>query len=50
MNLYELFTLGVSIKYIVVSILYMHINVPMTFNELKVPHTLQAFSHILLGL
>ena len=30
MNLYELFILGVNIKYIV---LYKHINVPMAFKE-----------------
>ena len=36
MNLYELFILGVNIKYIVFSILYKHINVPMAYKELKV--------------
>ena len=35
MNLYGLFILGVNIKYIVFSILYRHINVPMAFKELK---------------
>ena len=34
MNLYGLFILGVNIKYIVISILYRHINVPMAFKEL----------------
>ena len=35
MNLYELFILGVNnIKYIVFSILYRHINVPMACKEL----------------
>ena len=34
MNLYELFILGVNIKYIVFSILYGHINVPMACKEL----------------
>ena len=33
MNLYELFILGVNIKYIVSSILYRHINVPMACKE-----------------
>ena len=36
MNLYGLFILGVNIKYIVFSILYRHINVPMAFKELSV--------------
>ena len=35
MNLYGLFILGVNIKYIVFSILYRHINVPMAFKELR---------------
>ena len=35
MNLYGLFILGVNIKYIVFSILYRHINVPMAFKELN---------------
>ena len=34
MNLYELFISGVNIKYIVFSILYWHINVPMACKEL----------------
>ena len=34
MNLYELFILGVNIKYIVFSILYRHINVPTACKEL----------------
>ena len=34
MNLYGLFILGVNIKYIVISILYRHINVPMALKEL----------------
>ena len=34
MNLYELFILGVNIKYVVFSILYKHINVPMAYKEL----------------
>ena len=34
MNLYGLFILGVNIKYIVFSILYRHINVPMALKEL----------------
>ena len=33
-NLYEPFILGVNIKYIVLSILYRHINVPMACKEL----------------
>ena len=37
MNLYEHFILGVNIKYIVFSILYRHINVPMACKELSVP-------------
>ena len=35
MNLYGLFILDVNIKYIVFSILYRHINVPMACKELK---------------
>ena len=35
MNLYELFILGVNIKYMVFSILYRHINVPMACKELS---------------
>ena len=35
MNLYGLFTLDVNIKYIVFSILYRHINVPMACKESK---------------
>ena len=35
MNLYELFILGINIKYIVFSILYKHINVPMACKELS---------------
>ena len=38
MNLYGLFILGVNIKYIVFSILYRHINVPMACKELRVSH------------
>ena len=34
MNLYELFILGVNIKYVVFSILYRHINEPMACKEL----------------
>ena len=34
MNLYGLFILGVNIKYLVFSILYRHINVPMACKEL----------------
>ena len=34
MNLYRLFILDVNIKYIVFSILYRHINVPMACKEL----------------
>ena len=34
MTLYGLFILGVNIKYIVFSILYRHINVPMACREL----------------
>ena len=34
MNLYGLFILDVNIKYIVFSILYRHINVPMVCKEL----------------
>ena len=34
MNLYGLFILDVNIKYIVFSILYRHINVPMACKEL----------------
>ena len=34
MNLYELFILGVNIKYIVLSIIYSHINVPMACKKL----------------
>ena len=36
MNLYGLFILDVNIKYIVFSILYRHINVPMACKELSV--------------
>ena len=36
MNLYELFILGVNIKYIVFSILYRHINVPMVCKEFNI--------------
>ena len=36
MNLYGLFILDVNIKYIVFSILYRHINVPMACKELKI--------------
>ena len=36
MNLYGLFILDVNVKYIVFSILYRHINVPMACKELKV--------------
>ena len=39
MNLYELFILGVNIKYIVFSILYRHINVPMACKELSTRYT-----------
>ena len=35
MNLYGLFILDVNIKYIVFSILYRHINVPMACKEFK---------------
>ena len=35
MNLYGLFILDVNIKYIVFSILYRHINVPMACKELR---------------
>ena len=35
MNLYGLFILDVNIKYIVFSILYRHINVPMACKELS---------------
>ena len=45
MNLYGLFILDVNIKYIVFSILYRHINVPMACKELKVHETI---FHILL--
>ena len=34
MNLYGLFILDVNIKYMVFSILYRHINVPMAYKEL----------------
>ena len=37
----ELFILGVNIKYIVFSILYWHINVPMACKELKCKVQLQ---------
>ena len=37
MNLYGLFILDVNIKYIVFSILYRHINVPMACKELIPP-------------
>ena len=40
-NLYELFILGVNIKYIVFSVLYRHINVPMTFKELNPEYILE---------
>ena len=36
MNLYGLFILDVNIKYIVFSILYRHINVPMACKELRI--------------
>ena len=36
MNLYGLFILDVNIKYIVFSILYRHINVPMACKELMI--------------
>ena len=36
MNLYGLFTLDVHIKYIVFSILYRHINVPVACKELNI--------------
>ena len=36
MNFYELFILDANIKYIVFSILYKHINVPMACKELSV--------------
>ena len=35
MNLYELFILGVNIKYIVFCILYKRINVPLACKELR---------------
>ena len=35
MNLYGLFILDVNIKYIVFSILYRHINVPVACKELR---------------
>ena len=35
MNLYGLFILDVNIKYIVFSILYRHVNVPVACKELK---------------
>ena len=35
MNLYGLFILDVNIKYMVFSILYRHINVPMARKELR---------------
>ena len=38
MNLYGLFILGVNIKYLVFSILYRHINVPMACKELSSPY------------
>ena len=38
MNLYGLFILGVNIKYIVFSILYRDINVPMACKELYTPN------------
>ena len=34
MNLYGLFILGVNIKYMLFSILYVHINVPVALKEL----------------
>ena len=37
-TLYGLFILGVNIKYMVFSILYEHINVPMAFKELILVH------------
>ena len=36
MNLYGLFILDVNIKYIVFSILYRHINVPLACKELNI--------------
>ena len=35
MNLYGLFILGVNIKYMLFSILYVHINVPVALKELR---------------
>ena len=48
MNLYELFILGVNIKYIVSSILYRHINVPMACKELTVSYFIARFQLALL--
>ena len=45
MNLYELFILGVNIKYIPFSILYRHINVPLAFKEIM---TLYQFSEMVM--
>ena len=44
MNLYGLFILDVNIKYIVFSILYRHINVPMACKELSFTNTAELAS------
>ena len=48
MNLYGLFILDVNIKYIVFSILYRHINVPMACKELSMCSCLDswAYAHV----
>ena len=43
MNLYGLFILDVNIKYIVFSILYRHINVPMACKELTSLNAMGTF-------
>ena len=42
MNLYGLFILDINIKYIVFSILYRHINVPMACKELNCCHVINV--------
>ena len=45
MNLYELFILGVNIKYIPFSILYRHIKVPMAFKKSTFSELLQVIRY-----
>ena len=51
MNLYGLFILDVNIKYMVFSILYRHINVPMACKELRFisPRETYAMCSCILG-